>query len=174
MARPSAGFGQMAPRLAPLFSTRCRVPGAGFTGNGAFQCFRVLGVPNAHLGRKWPRPGPARWVQVRGPEGCSGLRVSTSASSPEGRTSGGAFVSLLRGEQYNLALSRGQPLGVPEADPRASGHAVPVLSGWLQFGGLPLGYPVSVIASYASTSSGRSISCRRMPASGLSPGSGRA
>ena len=60
------------------------------------------------------------------------------------------------------------------ADPRASGHAVLVLSGWLQFGGLPLGYPVSVIASYASTSAGRSISCRRMPARGLSPGSGRA
>ena len=129
LARPSAGFGQMAPRLAPLFSTRCRVPGAGFTGNGAFQCFRVLGVPNAHLGRKWPRPGLARWVQVRGPEGCSGLRASTSASSPGGRTSGRAFVSLLWGEQYNLALSRGQPLGVPGADPRASGHAVPVLSG---------------------------------------------
>ena len=84
LARPSAGFGQMAPRPAPLFSTRGRAPSAGFTGNGAFQCFRVLGAPDAHLGRKWPRPGLGRWVQVRGPEGCSGLRASTSASPPLG------------------------------------------------------------------------------------------
>ena len=82
LARPSAGFGQMAPRPAPLFSTRGRAPGAGFTGNGAFQCFRVLGAPDAHLGRKWPRPGLGRWVQVRGPEGCSGLRASTVSAPP--------------------------------------------------------------------------------------------
>ena len=89
-------------------------PGAGFTGNGAFQCFRVLGVPDAQLGRKWPRPGLGRWVQVRGPEGCPGLRAST-ASAPPGRTSGGAAVP--------LGIARGVPRPSSRWAPRAAAYA---------------------------------------------------
>ena len=164
----------MLSRPAPLFSTRGRARGVGFTGNGAFQCFRVLGVPDAHLGRKWPRPGLGRWVRT----GVRRVARDSVLPHPPRPLGGGHRAGLLCpfcGVSNTTLPCRGvSRLAFRGPTP---GHQ-DMLSQCFRAGSSSADchwdtrFPV--IASYASTSAGRSISCRHMPARGLSPGSGRA
>ena len=114
LARPSAGFGHMAPRPAPLFSTRGRAPGAGFTGNGAFQCFRVTWGARCSIGPEMASSWAGTMGSGPGSGGLLGTPCFHSLRAP-GEKSGGAAVP--------LGIARGGPRPFSWWAPRAAAYA---------------------------------------------------